>query len=94
MVTYSNYNAQMLWSVCWSGGYPIELLNWDIGSEVVRCFLRLESLPYAADVKLAHCYVVSCKWRKQRGGKDGHVVISPISASCACPLRLGDALST
>ena len=50
-MTYSNYNTQVLWNVCWSAGYPIELLNWDIGSEAERCSLRLESLPYAADVK-------------------------------------------
>lgn len=51
MVTNSNYDAQVLWSVCWSGGYPIELLNWNIRSEAVRCSLRLERLPYTADVK-------------------------------------------
>ena len=39
-----------------SGGHPIELLNWDIGSEAVRCSLRLESLPYTADVK-QHVYI-------------------------------------
>ena len=56
MVTYSNYNTQVLWNVCWSAGYPIELLNWDIGSEAVRCSLRLERLPYTADVK-QHVYI-------------------------------------
>ena len=59
-MTYSNYNTQVLWNVCWSlvpgAGYPIELLNWDIGSEAERCSLRLESLPYTADVK-QHVYI-------------------------------------
>ena len=73
-----------------------------MGSEAVRCSLRLENLPYTADEK-QHVYIKeflltvtlwTANGESKEGGKDRHVVVSPIFASCACQLRLGDALST
>ena len=73
------------------------------GYEAVRYFL---SFPYTADIIKSLCFrfllvkkrlLLRCNMTAngegKQGGKDGHVVIFPISASCVCPLRLGDALS-
>lgn len=59
-------------------------------------------MPYTADEKqhvdIKEFLLTVTLWtaigESKEGGKDRHVVISPISASCACQLRLGAALST
>ena len=103
MLTYSYYKltgAKECVLIWWLPHWIFDLKK---GYEAVRYFL---SFPYTADIIKSLCFrfllvkkrlLLRCNMTAngegKQGGKDGHVVIFPISASCVCPLRLGEALS-